>query len=367
MINVHEKLALLLVPLVIGVATLDVRAETASTPAGFYRLDCLGNSDTIISIPFSRPETGFAHVQSIAGSTVTVKGTPGWSENQFVYAFGSQSNTYYLRLLAGAKEGSYYPIVANGTNSLTVSLGGDDLSSVTNDTRLLVVPYWTLGSAFPGGRGIIPSTSALLQKTKILIPNFSGAGINLSPAATYYYLGSANCWCRVNDSQGTYGTSNMNDVVLIPDLYFILRHPVTTNTVFTARGSVPMSKLSTPILTQPASKQDNFVALTRPVTHTLNESGLVQSGAFLSSTSQLIQNGDQLLVFDNGRIAQNKSPAATYYYLSSLSRWCRVNDSQGTYGTTDMGNEPVFVPGTGVIIRKKLGSVSTNWVNSPNY
>jgi uncharacterized protein (TIGR02597 family) len=128
-----------------------------------------------------------------------------------------------------------------------------------------------------------------------------------------------------------------------------------------------MSKLTTPIVTQPASKQDNFVALTRPATNTLNESGLVQSGAFLSSASQLNQNGDQLLVFNNGQTGQNKSPAATYYYLSSLSCWCRVNDSQGTYGTTDMGNEPVFVPGTGVIIRKKLGSASTNWVNSPNY
>ena len=175
MINVHEKLALLLMPLVLGVAPLDLRAETASTPAGFYRLACLGNSDTIISIPFSRPETAFARVQSIAGSVVTVSGTPGWSENQFVYAFGSQSNTYYLRVLAGAKEGSYYPIVANGTNSLTVSLGGDDISSVTNDTRLLVVPYWTLGSAFPGGRGIIPSASALVGSAAFG-PDTAGTG-----------------------------------------------------------------------------------------------------------------------------------------------------------------------------------------------
>ena len=97
--------AFLLVTFVVAVTVIEAGAETPSTPAGFYRLDCLGNSDTIVSIPFSRPETNFSHVQSIAGSTITVSETPGWLSNQFVYASGTQSNTYYLRFLTSTKEG----------------------------------------------------------------------------------------------------------------------------------------------------------------------------------------------------------------------------------------------------------------------
>ena len=189
--HVCETLAFLLMALIIAVPAIDAGAEPASAPAGFYKLDLLGNSDTIVSIPFTRPEAAFALVQSIAGSVVTVSGAPGWSVDQFVYASGTQSNTYYLRFLSSAKEGGYYPIIANDTNSLAVSLGGDDISSVTNGTRLAIIPYWTLGSAFPGGKGSIPSASAFIRKTEVLIPDVNGVGVNLSPVATYYFLTNA--------------------------------------------------------------------------------------------------------------------------------------------------------------------------------
>ena len=219
--NVRGTLALRLVPLVLGVATLDVRAETPSAPAGFYRLDCLGNSDTIVSIPFSRPATNSSRVESIAGGVITVSGTPGWLVNQFVYVSGTQSNTYYLRLLSGAKEGSYYPVVANGDNSLTLSLGGDDISSVTNGTRLSVIPYWTLGTAFPGGKGVMATALSFSRKTEVRIPNVNGVGINLSPGSPYYFLTNASfpngIWQQVGASP-----TNKNDDVLLPDNYFIV-------------------------------------------------------------------------------------------------------------------------------------------------
>ena len=101
--NIQKTLAFLLVSFVVAVPAIDVRAETASTPAGFFKVTCLGNSDTIVSIPFTRPEAAFALVQSIAGSVVTVSGTPDWLVDQFVYASGTQSNTYYLRFTSGGK------------------------------------------------------------------------------------------------------------------------------------------------------------------------------------------------------------------------------------------------------------------------
>jgi len=361
-LGVYDAVAFLLVLLISLMFALDERAEAASTPAGFYRVDCLGNSDNIVSIPFTRPEAAFALVGSIAGSNVTVQGSPGWSVNQFVYVSGTQSNTFYMRLLSGAKEGSYYPIVTNGANTLTLSLGGDDLSSVTNGTRLSVIPYWTLGTAFPSGKGVIPSASSLLRKTEVLIPDINGVGINLSPVATYYFLTNATFPNGIWQKVGA-GTTNKNDDVLLPDNYFIVRHNTASNTVFTAQGSVPVSKLTVSLSTETSTKQDNFVALTRPVTNTLDESALFQSGAFLASLSTL-NRVDELLVFDNSQVAKNKAAAATYFYLSTSNTWCRVGS-----GTTNMGNQPVFVPGTGVIIRKKATAdgASTNWINSPTY
>lgn len=356
-LKVHEALPLMLVLLTLGVAVLDARAEAASDPAGFDKVDLLGNSDTIVSIPFSRPEAAFALVESVAGSNVTVKGSPGWVPNQFVYAGVTQPNTYYMRLLSGAKEGSYYPILANGTNDLTINLSSDDLSTVTNGTRLAVVSYWTLATAFPGGKGVIASASGFTRKTEVLIPDVNGVGINLSPVATYYFLTNATftngIWVQVGA-----GTTNQNDDVLLPDNYFIVRHNTASNTVFTAHGSVPVSKLTVPLSTETSTKQDNFIALTRPVTNTLDESGLVQSGAFLASAGAF-NRSDELLVFDNDQVAKNKAAAATYYYLST---WRRVGS-----GTTNMGSQPVFTPGTGVIIRKQTNGVSSLWVNSPTY
>ena len=150
-IKVRGTLAFFLVALMTGLPAIEAGAEPDSAPTGFYRVACMGNSDTIVSIPFTQPEAAFALVESVAGSVVTVMGTPSWLVDQFVYVSGTQSNTYYVRLLSGAKEGSYYPIVTNGTNSLTLSLDGDDLSSVTSGTRLSVIPYWTLATAFPQG------------------------------------------------------------------------------------------------------------------------------------------------------------------------------------------------------------------------
>lgn len=107
-------------------------------------------------------------------------------------------------------------------------------------------------------------------------------------------------------------------------------------------------------------KQDNFVALTRPAVVTLNDSGLVQSGAFLASITTFNRT-DELFVFDNSAVGKNKGPVATYYYFDGAWRKFGSND--------DFGNEPVFTPGTGVIIRKNstAGGVSSFWLNQPGY
>ena len=123
------------------------------------------------------------------------------------------------------------------------------------------------------------------------MPDLDGIGINLSAARTYYYWSGA--WRQVGQ-----GTANKSDDVLLPDAYVIVRHNVADSTTVTCNGAVWMAKLAVPLAVQAGNKQDNFVALVRPTNVSLNDSGLVSSGAFSPSPSPGART-DELLVFDD--------------------------------------------------------------------
>jgi len=334
-------------------------AESASDPAGFYKLTFLGNSDTIVSLPFSRPPKASGMVDSVAENKVLARGTLNWISNQFVYASGLQSNTYYIRFESGTKEGSYYPITSNDTNNLTLDLGSDTLGGVAQRDLFSIVPYWTLGTVFPNGKGVFTSTSTLTHKTEVLIPNYTGSGINLSAGATYFYFTNTTAGFAAWRLFGSAST-NRNDDILQPNVYLIVRHKIATNTTFTSLGGVILAKIEIPLNISSSTKQDNVVALTRSVPVSLDDSGLVASGAFTPSTSSLAHK-DELLTFDNTTTNFNKSAAGLYYY--SNSGWRKF----GTPATVSFGASNVFVPGTGFIIRKATGASAPVWVNPPTY
>ncbi len=73
----------------------------ATDPVGFTNLNLPAESDSYISVPFTRPPEFVGAIQSINANTITVAGTPGWGANKFVYAPGSQPNNYYA-LIGGA-------------------------------------------------------------------------------------------------------------------------------------------------------------------------------------------------------------------------------------------------------------------------
>jgi uncharacterized protein (TIGR02597 family) len=337
---------------VINMVGFHATAELVSEPAGYYKLTFLGNSDTIVSIPFARPAKASGVVNSVSGNVVQVQGVPNWTSNQFVYAAGVQSNTYYLRFASGAKEGYYYPITGNDTNALTLNLGSDTLSAVTQNDRLSVVPYWTLGTIFPDGRGVFPSPSSLNRPTEVLLPSLNGTGINLSASKIYYF--NAGIWKQIGQ-----GSANKNDDAFPPNTYMIVRHNVATNTTLKAMGAVIVPKIGLPLRTSAATKQDNYVGLARPVPVSLNASGLDSGGAFSVSSSTLNRT-DELLVFDNTTTNKNRSASAVYYYLSS--GWRRVGTN-----STFVGTNEVFTPGTGVIIRKTTNNITPVWINPASY
>lgn len=334
--------------------------EVVSGIFGFYKLDLLGNSDTIVSIPFARLPADTALVSSTnSGNVIQVQGVPNWTANQFVYAQGVQSNTYYVRFESGALEGRQFDISSNGTNSLTVNLAGGSLAGALANDQISIVPHWTLWTVFANGNGIHMTTSIFSLKTEVLIPSVTNSGINLGAAATYYYITNSGSGTGVwNKISG--GTTSRNDDVIPINTSLIIRHNIATNTTFISLGDVILTTNAIILRVNASQEQDNSVGLTRPIAVSLDDSTLIASGAFVP-TSNIFFLKDQLLTFNNATNGFNKSADATYYYYNS--GWRKIGANSGI----NFGASNIFVPGAGFIIRKAATTNAPIWLNSATY
>jgi uncharacterized protein (TIGR02597 family) len=319
---------------------------------GFHRFILQGNSDNFVTLPFFRPAAAYGKVAGIDINTLTVTGRAPWQAGEFVYAPGIQSNTYFALLTSGQRQGRYFTILANSDYTLTVDVSDDTLTGVSVGDSIAVVPYWTLNTLFPGGGGLHASSNPLVRKSEILFFNVDGIGINRSASRTFYYYGDS--WKEFGQ-----GLVNKNDEVFLPDVYFIVRHNTSTATSFTISGQVLKSSWTMPVTVNPLARQDNFIALPRPIMTSLNDTGLIDSGAFRSSSSPL-SRADELLVFDNNVIGKNRSASATYYHYNGA--WRKFGA-----GLTDIGNQPVLGPGVAAIIRKGAYAGDCFWKNETSF
>jgi uncharacterized protein (TIGR02597 family) len=345
--------------LLLASATASASAATATTdPIGYTTQPLQANSDTFLSVPFHRPAAFIGQVSSVSGNVITITGSPGWNANQFVYAAGAQANTYYVFVRSGTKEGNYYTVTANTGNTLTVDLAGDSLSGLAAGDALSVVPYWTLGTLFPAADenvSFTASPNSFSLRTTVLMPDLAGSGINLSTVGSYYFYNGA--WRRFGQSASV----SRDDEILFPDSYVIVRNAANAGTL-TQFGGVVTKRFVTPLVTRTGTKQDNPVALPRPIPVSLQDSGLIASGAFAASTNSLVPT-DVLLVFDNSVVGKNKSAAATYFYFNN--GWRRF----GQPVSQDFGSTPVFGPGYGVVIRKAVSATGNTalWSHAATY
>lgn len=334
------------------------QVTAASDPVGFTTTSLLAASDTLISIPFTRPPEFTGAIQTASGITITAAGTPGWSTNQFVYAAGSQPKHYYALIGNGGssnpKEGHFYPITANGSNTLTVTTtAANDLTGITANTQVTIIPYWTLATAFPASDANVsftPTSSVATYKTQIEIADDSAPTISYS--LVYYFDGNTLKWRVVN-----VGDPDRGDDVLSPDSFFVVRNQNGAPTLpLTALGSVLMKKFSAPLMTSVSGAYENAVTMLRPIDVPLNATGLKPSdGSFIAN--------DQLLVFDNTQAAINKTPAATYFYDTNVGNsggWRLTGD-----GANDHGSD-IIAAGSAMIVRKAQtgGGATTFWTNA---
>jgi len=228
-------------------------------------------------------------------------------------------------------------ITANGTNSLTVDLGGNSLTGITTGTNgdaIKVVPYWSLSTLFTNF-----ATPSLPDQTQVL--TFNGVqGINTSASTVYtYYAGYG--WYN--------GGTPANDVYVSPGQSMVIRNVSGSAFNLIVSANVPMNKqyalLSTMAPNQP---QDNPIGYLSP-----NPSLLGQVGLGLADQ-------DQLLVFDNTTSGFNKSATQVITYFLGY----------GWYdGGTKVDSTFQLQPAFGYILRKAPTATPTSvlWQNKQDY
>jgi len=355
-------------------------AQVTTDPVGFTTTSLLSNSDTLVSIPFTRPAEFTGAISSVAGNVITVSGTPGWTSNQFVYNGTTQHNHYYALIgtssSADPKEGHTYAVTANSATTLTVDTTNDSLTGIPASTQVILIPNWTLGTVFPSnadGVSFTSTTQTRTFKTQVLIPNYSVVGINQAFSTVYFFSNNVNGsssnvgWRTVGDN-----TTPHDDDPLLPDGYLVVRNLNNAPTLpLTALGGVLTKKLAVPLVTQGSQAQDNSVSMVRPLDVSLNNSGLNPTDGSFVATTLTRSFKDQLLVFNNGLATLNKSPSAVYFYSNNVNGstnnvgWRLVGDN-----TTDHG--PDLIPaGSAIIIRKAANGTASPatvfWTNAPTY
>ena len=363
-----SSLAVLLLTL-----TLHLRAEVVMTdPLGFNKVTCLTDSDTIVAVPF-RPE-GSVNTQLSGDPTVNGdSATLTLSLNSLDPAL----NTNYVKFSSGTRDGRWYDITTNTSNSVTIDLNGDNLTGVTSGDSVVIAKYWTLDTLFPpnqattawtedggeqipNGHAIVesPGARAFERRTEVLLPDLAGLGINRGISGIYI----------IHDNQWKILENDVNpagDVILYPDITLTIRHPddVDHPTVFRNAGEVLVDSFTIPLSTQSDGDRDNHIGLLRPVDVTLTKLNLWESGAFVQSLGdRAFERRDILLIFDNSLQSINKSIDITYYHDGNS--WLTTEDNGDTNRDDD-----IIPAGSGFIIRKHQTDAGETafWQNIPSY
>jgi uncharacterized protein (TIGR02597 family) len=334
------------------VRAADYLPAKASEAAGFMRKTLSGHSDTLLSLPFTRVPEARGTVAAVQGSRVWIEAGTDWAPGGWVYAEGSQTNTYYLHIQTGAAAGGWHTITNSDAGSVTLSLGAATLAGLAAGDQVTIVPHWTIGSVFPGGNGVHTAPRPSSRPTELLFPKFEPVQINSAPASTYYFRNGI--WQKVSS-----GLTNQGDVIIPPDRYILVRQNTNAATALVLHGMAGAAPWRISVGRSAGGSVDNHFALPRPHASTLNDSGLFESGAFRSS-SRPGSRADDLLVYNLDLGGYNASPAATYYHY--LGSWRRVGG-----GMTDFGEEPMLQPGYGFILRSTSSPESPAWSIPASY
>lgn len=333
--TIMKKLSLLATALA-TLSAASLHAEVTTDPVGFVSITVPAASDVALGAPLGRPSEFVGVIQSIAGSVITLGGTPGFTTDQFKYAAGTQPKTYFLRIDSGSKEGLILPITQNGTADVTVTVpAGESLSGILtnaadgNGDQASIAPYWTIGTLVSGA---IAGTQIITIPTDV-------AGTNLT-VSTYTFNGTN--WIK--------GATVSTDVVLDVGQGVIARNNSTTTPItLSITGSVPMSSHRIRLATLAGNtKQDIRIFYNSPIPDVIGN--VFNAGALVA--------GDQMLFIDNTTTGKNK-PVGTLTW----------NGTNWIQGATVVTTTFVIQPGASYVFRKNktTNPSSVVWTDLQSY
>lgn len=272
-----------------ALALTSVNAQTTTTVTsdvvGYITTNCLGGSDTIVSLPLhSAPDISTTVSSVNSGTSQITVALTSMSVDQF-------KDSHYIRFGEGAAlEGAKFTISANTSDTLTVDLvTGYDLSNVNSNDVIEIIAHTTLS-------GLFSSVNSIPNNTEVFYFDNAASGINKSSAGGYIY--DAGAW---------YDSSTFDDAtnaILYADDTYIIRVPGDASNDFalTLPGTVSNVGFSFSITTPSAGANDNLISPQIPTA--------VEIATLFPNASQ----NDELLIFDNSVRAFNKSSSGGYIY-----------------------------------------------------
>jgi uncharacterized protein (TIGR02597 family) len=337
-------------------------AQNAATTGtvGAISFSAAAHSDTIVSLPLQRAHSFRGVIASATGSELTLE--------QASFADDAFNDRFYLIVESGAGEGRWFPVADTSGATVTLDPGADGTPAFfTPGTVVRIIPFWTLDSVFPDGRGVNASGS-LLPVSRVLLPDTTRAGVRLAPAASFFYFAGNEHGGEGWRKFGASPTVKFDGQILPPGASLVVRHESGSGTLFENLGVVPAAAFSSRLATvSPDTAQDHALGLGVPVALSLSESRLFESGAFAGSGT-LDAPVDELLVFDQSAPAKNRTPSGIYYYYTGSQNGGPGWRLKGDLNTV-RNLAQVFQPARGFVIRKAAGPVpaSSHWTVRPAY
>lgn len=308
-----------------------------TTPVGYVALGdttagqpaVKATTDSAISIPLARPTEYSGLVASVAGSTVTVEGTPAFTVNQFT------SVPYTLTVKSGTQKGLTAVVTANTANSITLTAVTGSVAGIAAGDQVIVAKAWTVGSFLP--------IAGIPNGTQLIAFDGSANGTNL-PASQIYTKGPSN-WIQTFG-----GSGDATNAILYPGESFILRTGPNPIAALSVSGEVPTTNHRTIINKKLASvAQDTRISYFSP------------TGEAVSASTIPASNGDQLIIFNNAASGTNK--AASVILTKAPTGWI------GTFGLS--GNQDAYQIGSGVGYLYRRGSTAPvgdlDWSDQQGY
>ncbi len=334
-----------LLALVLGTAlpTATVHAQTYAPPVGFRTFFLEGGADTPVVPTLMRPAVHRGTAATVSGTSVTL-------DNNFTSsALTGAASAYYLQAVDGTAAGRFAALTSVSATGVVLATDLNAAGLAAGDA-VQIVPFWTLATLFPSGNGLYASASIFAPASRVLVPDETSAGINLSSPHIYFYHDGSQTdagWYE----DGNLAAGRQDDLILSPDRYLMVRHPSGTDyTYISLKGEISLAPLgSTVVRRQADTPQDHALGIALSTDLTLAQLDLAASDAFSASPNVLAPT-DRLLVYPTAPDSTNVSAIAIYFYHDGsqmTAGWYR----EGALGD-GLANTTVITGGSRVTIRR---------------